>query len=96
MSFLLRLIIALVLMGAQLPGQYIQGPKGGCYTVTKSGRKQYVDRSMCEGKKPEAPAAPRASGSPSTGKTYITGPRGGCYYVTPSGRKQYVDHSMCK
>ncbi len=27
---------------------YIKGPKGGCYYVTASGRKQYVDRSMCQ------------------------------------------------
>ena len=27
---------------------YIKGPKGGCYYVTASGRKEYVDRSMCQ------------------------------------------------
>lgn len=27
--------------------RYITGPRGGCYYVTASGRKQYVDRSMC-------------------------------------------------
>lgn len=26
---------------------YIRGPRGGCYYLTSSGRKQYVDRSMC-------------------------------------------------
>ena len=26
---------------------YIRGPKGGCYTLTVSGRKKYVDRSLC-------------------------------------------------
>ena len=26
---------------------YIRGPKGGCYTLTASGRKKYVDRSLC-------------------------------------------------
>ena len=26
---------------------YVTGPKGGCYYVTASGRKQYVDHSMC-------------------------------------------------
>lgn len=26
---------------------YITGPRGGCYYVTASGRKQYVDHSMC-------------------------------------------------
>jgi len=27
---------------------YIKGPKGGCYTVSASGRKEYVDRAMCQ------------------------------------------------
>ena len=26
---------------------YIRGPRGGCYYLTGSGRKQYVDRSLC-------------------------------------------------
>lgn len=26
---------------------YIRGPRGGCYYITGSGRKQYVDRSLC-------------------------------------------------
>ncbi|GAB3701178.1 hypothetical protein GCM10027592_29030 [Spirosoma flavus] len=26
---------------------YIRGPRGGCYYLTASGRKQYVDRSLC-------------------------------------------------
>lgn len=26
---------------------YYRGPRGGCYYITGSGRKQYVDRSMC-------------------------------------------------
>ena len=31
---------------AQTP-QYVQGPKGGCYEVTKSGGKKSVNRSLC-------------------------------------------------
>jgi hypothetical protein len=27
--------------------RYIRGPRGGCYYITGSGRKQYVDRSRC-------------------------------------------------
>lgn len=27
---------------------YIRGPRGGCYTFTASGRKKYVDRSLCD------------------------------------------------
>lgn len=26
---------------------YIRGPNGGCYTYRNSGRKRYVDRSLC-------------------------------------------------
>lgn len=29
--------------------QYFTGPRGGCYYITASGRKQYVDRSLCKG-----------------------------------------------
>ncbi len=25
----------------------IRGPRGGCYTLTRSGNKRYVDRSLC-------------------------------------------------
>lgn len=28
-------------------GGYIRGPRGGCYTYSASGRKRYVDRSLC-------------------------------------------------
>lgn len=28
-------------------GGYIRGPRGGCYTYSGSGRKRYVDRSLC-------------------------------------------------
>ncbi|HEX8363643.1 MAG TPA: SH3 domain-containing protein [Longimicrobium sp.] len=31
---------------AESPGYY-RGPRGGCYTYTASGKKRYVDRSMC-------------------------------------------------
>jgi len=26
---------------------YIRGPRGGCYTFSKTGNKRYVDRSLC-------------------------------------------------
>lgn len=29
-------------------GGYIRGPRGGCYYYSKSGRKVYVDRSLCK------------------------------------------------
>jgi len=81
------------LMVSAAQAQYIRGPRGGCYTITKSGNKRYVDRSLCNGKSNE-PVAPTANST--RAHKYITGPRGGCYYITPSGGKQYVDRSMCK
>jgi hypothetical protein len=27
--------------------RYILGPRGGCYTITASGSKRYVDKSLC-------------------------------------------------
>lgn len=29
-------------------GKYIRGPRGGCYYINSSGRKVYVDRSLCD------------------------------------------------
>src|SRR6185312_523808 len=33
-------------LSAQAP-QYVQGPRGGCYEVTKTGSKKSVNRSLC-------------------------------------------------
>jgi len=33
---------------------YHTGPRGGCYYVTNSGNKQYVDRSMCQERQTKA------------------------------------------
>jgi len=27
---------------------FIRGPRGGCYTIGSTGRKRYVDRSLCD------------------------------------------------
>jgi hypothetical protein len=27
---------------------FIRGPRGGCYTLSSSGRKRYVDRNLCD------------------------------------------------
>lgn len=46
----MRKAIAVSLLAAALglQAQYIRGPRGGCYTITSSGRKRYVDRSLCD------------------------------------------------
>lgn len=33
---------------ASRSSSYIRGPRGGCYTFSSSGRKRYVERSMCD------------------------------------------------
>jgi len=91
--------------------QYQLGPRGGCYTVTKSGSKRYVDRSLCEAKAPtrrvETPSIRSGlavGGDPDTPTKaeqkalakFIRGPRGGCYTVSASGTKRYVDRSLCE
>jgi hypothetical protein len=85
---------------------YMLGPKGGCYYLTASGNKKYVDQKFCqtgssagsiEEKKPvpeqsktSPESKPPASKSNSDWRTYIKGERGGCYYISSSGKKVYV------
>lgn len=80
------------------------GPRGGCYYVTSSGNKTYVDRSACASIR--APVAPQPLVSPrsgssseevrrSGGRQLHVGSRGGCYYMNGSGNKTYVDRSEC-
>jgi len=64
---------------------YQTGSRGGCYYISDSGSKTYVDRSFCGG----------STESRSIPKGYIRGPRGGCYYINSSGSKTYVDRSLC-
>lgn len=80
--------LALVLIFAfAAEAQYVRGPRGGCYTFSASGRKRYVERSLCGSK---AGAKPLADAS-----RYHRGPRGGCYKLTASGNKRYVERSLC-
>jgi len=44
--FIARLILTLAITQI-LSAQYITGPRGGCYTIGRTGRKNYVDRSFC-------------------------------------------------
>jgi hypothetical protein len=64
---------------------YQTGPRGGCFYLSGSGSKVYVDRSFCGNR---SSPNPRPQG-------YIRGPRGGCYYINGSGNKTYVDRSLC-
>ena len=87
------LIWLLVVLTGPASGQTYQvGPRGGCYKISASGRKQYVDHSFC-GKPAQPDAEKKAQPSVSPGK-YMRGPRGGRYTIT-NGTKRYVDKSLC-
>jgi len=46
---ILAIALFLALFAQPAEGQYYMGSRGGCYTLTRSGNKRYVDRSMCTG-----------------------------------------------
>lgn len=80
--------------------KYFKGSRGGCYYLTASGAKKYVDRSLCEDGAPDKAEPPEKNKEEkppeNTGdRKYFKGSRGGCYYLSPSGRKVYVDRSLC-
>ena len=88
--------------------EYFKGARGGCYYLTASGAKKYVDRNLCETAAPSGTKTPAetseaepeekpetAPAKKSDGRTYFKGSRGGCYYLTASGRKKYVDRDLC-
>ncbi|MEZ5401337.1 MAG: hypothetical protein R2729_16830 [Bryobacteraceae bacterium] len=65
-----RLIAFVFVCSLVAEAQYYTGPRGGCYTISSSGRKRYVDRSMCGSPDPApvvrqslAPAPAAAAGS---------------------------------
>ncbi|MDQ3799029.1 MAG: hypothetical protein M3384_06230, partial [Acidobacteriota bacterium] len=88
--------------------EYHLGSRGGCYYLTESGEKKYVDKKYCarttepkteepevnEDKKTETETKP-ADKPESKDRTYTKGTRGGCYYINSSGKKIYVDKSLC-
>jgi hypothetical protein len=99
------IVLFLAVFAQSAYSQYFVGSKGGCYRLTKSGNKRYVDRSMCASKPAAATAtggraavAPARPAAPPTGSTskYQQGSRGGCYTITESGGKRYVDRGMCQ
>jgi hypothetical protein len=105
--FLVYVLLIVACVTEPLFGQFIRGPRGGCYTITASGTKRYVDRSLCGSEPPRGSAAAAGSSRSglsdaasandrSKGPEYIRGPKGGCYTLTVSGSKRYVDRSMCE
>lgn len=93
--------------GSRAPGfpQLHVGPRGGCYYISDSGSKRYVDRAACRragGSAAPEPLTAIGSGSAGGGsrrsgggRQLHVGPRGGCYYINGSGNKTYVDRSEC-
>ncbi len=94
-----------LLLGASLASpaisQYIRGPRGGCYVITQSGAKRYVDRSLCESA--STPPAVRAGsvGRQEGGQTKIlhariSGAGGQCYELYSDGTWAAVRESLCE
>lgn len=78
--------------------KYYLGPRGGCYYLTASGNKSYVDKKFCSQETDAPPAKvepPPARKTVLSDRVYIIGPRGGCYYINSSGKKVYVDRNKC-
>jgi hypothetical protein len=82
------------------------GSRGGCYYISDSGRKEYVDHPECRragtAAEPEPLSSTRSGSSAGGsrrrsggGRQLHVGPRGGCYYINGSGNKTYVDRSEC-
>lgn len=78
----------------------VKGPKGGCYYLSKSGKKQYVDRSCCqslgiiENNKKSSKRNSSGCGFYKS-KPLIKGRKGGCYYINRNGNKSYVERHLC-
>lgn len=68
------------------------GPRGGRYTLTASGRKNYLPRATADGNA----AAPRDPPQQAEAAPEVhVGPRGGCYTIGRSGRKNYLPADRC-
>lgn len=66
------------------------GPRGGRYTLSPSGRKNYLPKSA-EGVGTAAPAPRPAQAAPDI----HVGARGGCYTLGRTGRKNYLPRAQC-
>jgi hypothetical protein len=103
--------LTILLLNSFAEAQFITGPKGGCYTISASGNKRYVDRSLCSGstisdtrqqesnsrltRSTSTNAQISAAAAAPSSSPFIRGPRGGCYTFSASGSKRYVDRSLC-
>lgn len=67
-----------------------QGPQGGRYTLTASGRKSYLPKPPGDADA-DKPAPVEAT---ATGEIH-KGPKGGCYTLSRSGRRNYLPREDC-
>ncbi|HMN19850.1 MAG TPA: DUF4124 domain-containing protein [Ottowia sp.] len=67
------------------------GPHGGRYTLSGSGRKNYLPKS---GESSNDPPATAARSAKAHAEVHI-GARGGCYTVGSTGRKSYLPADRC-
>lgn len=68
------------------------GPRGGRYTVSASGRKNYLPKD--KDATASVPVAPTAAGH-AGGKEIHVGAKGGCYTLGATGRKNYLPRDRC-
>lgn len=69
---------------------YYNGPKGGCYYFTSSGKKTYVSHNYCDRSDESVTYVVK------NGRAYYTGPKGGCFYYGKNWKKVYVGKGWCE
>jgi len=93
------LVAAALLAGSAVDSaaQYIRGPRGGCYTITRSGNKRYVDRSLCEDRPGEKAAASetRLAGRERSLKLRLKDKDGSCYELYSDRTWAIVASALC-
>lgn len=78
-------------VGRTLTGKAIYlGPRGGRYTVSESGRKNYLPNAAQD--TAVSAVAPEPERAP---PQILIGPRGGCYTLGSTGRKNYLPKDQC-
>lgn len=100
----MRLVTVIALLAFFLASpvlaQYFRGPRGGCYTITRSGAKRYVDRSLCEetpaasSARAQASVAPEAS-TPRALHVRLADDQGRCFELYKDWSWAMVDPSRC-
>lgn len=87
----------LAFSAVEIAAQYIRGPRGGCYIITRSGNKRYVDRSLCEDRPAEkaATSETRLAGSKRPLKLRLKDKDGSCYELYSDRTWAIVPSALC-